>query len=175
MPEAIAAVIRWYSRQVGGLVLMGDTGCGKTHIAKVVTTAAGGTAWMPAPDGRRVRNAVLYNEPNLLADIRASYGDGGREADRIISACQWARWLIIDDIGAAYVKAESAGWYEDLLWRIFDVRAENLLPMLLTTNLTPPELKAKLGRRAWSRLQGMARPENFINMFGVPDYRARYW
>ena len=165
----------WYSRRVGALVLAGDVGCGKTHIAKAILKACGGQYAVLTADNESVRNAAFYGEPNLLADIRASYSDGGRGVDRIISTCQWAEWLFIDDIGVAYVRQESAGWYEDLMWRIFDVRAENLLPALFTTNLTPPELKARLGRRAWSRLQEMTNPDNFVNMFGVPDYRARQW
>lgn len=169
-------VYGWYGRRVGAVVLSGGTGCGKTHIARRVLAACGGVHYRLTDDLRTVRNAVFYDEANLLADIRASYNGYSNSEDRIISGCQSTAWLFLDDLGVAYVRDGSQRWYEDLMWRIFDVRAENLLPTLITTNLTPPELKTRLGQRAYSRLQGMlGDPRNFINMFGVPDYRARNW
>lgn len=172
----VETVVRWYSRQVGAIVLSGGTGCGKTHIARAILAACGGPFPILTSDLRSVRNAVFYDEANLLANIRASYNGYNSSEDRLISACQWAQWFFLDDLGVAYVKDTSQRWYEDLMWRIFDVRAENLLPTLITTNLTPPELKTRLGQRAYSRLQQMmGRPDNFINMFPIADYRARDW
>lgn len=172
----VESVVAWYHRRAGGLILSGGTGCGKTHIARAILRACGGPLPILTDDLRSIRNAVFYAEPNLLADIRSSYGGGPGGEERIISACQWCTWLILDDVGVGYVKDESARWYEDIMWRIFDVRAENNLPTLLTTNLTPPELKTRLGQRAYSRLQQMLdEPGHFLNLFAVPDYRARKW
>lgn len=176
MKAAVEAVVTWYARRLGAIVLSGGTGCGKTHIARAIFRATGGSFYKLTDDLRSVRNAVFVDEANFLADIRASYNGGQGSEDKIISSCQWADFLFLDDLGVAYVRDGSAQWYEDLFWRVFDVRAENLLPTLITTNLTPPELKTRLGQRAYSRLQGMLRqPSNFINMFAVPDYRAREW
>jgi DNA replication protein DnaC len=175
LPQVVKHLSDWHKSTFGGLVLAGDRGCGKTTLTKIVLHAVGGP--IPVIDwssGRpeSIRNAVFQAEPELLEDIRGSYSSGG-EAN-IVSQCRRARLLILDDVGAAYVKEESQRWYEDILWRLLNERGQ--LKTLVTTNLTPPELKGRIGSRAWSRLQEILdSPDNYINMFEVPDYRARNW
>lgn len=172
---AIRALVKWYDFPSGSLVLAGGYGCGKTSLARIVYQHSGGpiiiTDWN-SPRMEQIVNATFYSEPDLLEDIRRSYsGDG--EA-KIISRCQKSNLLILDDIGAAYVKEESQRWYEDIIWRIFDNR--NNKKTLITTNLNPAELKARIGGRCWSRLQEMLiNSSNYVGMFNVPDYRQKDW
>jgi DNA replication protein DnaC len=84
--------------------------------------------------------------------------------------------LILDDVGVGHVRQESLPWLHDIYWRLFDRRAELRLPALVTTNLSLDELPGRLGQRGFSRLLGMmGGPDNFIDLFSVPDYRARGW
>lgn len=178
LKEAVQRIIFWHSQPAGGLVLAGGYGCGKTTLARIVLHAVGGPIpiiiW-DGPQPESVRNAVFYSEPELLEDIRGSYSDraSGSESS-IVSQCQRAKLLIFDDVGAGYVKEDSQRWYEDILWRILNERFNQ--KTLLTTNLTPPELQARIGGRGWSRLKEMlGSSENYVSLFDVPDYRGKDW
>lgn len=171
---AIRSIVDWYNADTpGAIILAGNYGCGKTSLARVVYQFSGGPVMLTDWTGRgpvQFLNALFLSEPNLLEDIRKSYSSGGESG--VIGRCQKARLLILDDLGAAYVKDDSRAWYEDIMWRLFDGRGDK--KTLITTNLNPIELKSRLGGRCWSRLQEMlVRSSNVVSMFGVPDYRAR--
>lgn len=183
LDAAIRAVVRWYQQgydatidrytEGGAIILAGGYGCGKTTLAQIAYHHSGGpvivTDWGSGKP-EAIHNAVFCNEPDLLEEIRQSYRDGGES--KLVARLQKCRLLILDDIGAAYVKEESQRWYEDIMWRIFDNRKDK--KTLMTTNLNPVELRTRLGGRCWSRVQEMlGRPDNFVSMFSVPDYRAQ--
>lgn len=177
--EAVRQVVAWYGREKGILLLAGDCGSGKTHLAKVVYDKFGGPAfildWTVTPV-ESVRNAVFYTEPDLFSDIRQSYGDkrAGQTEGEIVKMCQRALLLILDDLGVAHIKDESLPWAQDIYWRILDARAGK--PTLITTNLKIDQIPARIGKRAFSRLMGALGGEvGYVDMFGVPDYRFRDW
>lgn len=161
---------------------MGDPGCGKTHLANVVYELYGGNGhainWSQDEKGNNlaetVRNALFYTEPDLFSDIRQSYGGKGMNEAQIVSGCKAAKLLVLDDIGVAYIKEESAAWAYDIYWRIFDARVKKFT--LITTNLSMQMLAARIGGRALSRLmEMMGSDEAIVDLFGVPDYRQRGW
>lgn len=172
---AIRAACAWYKASAGALVLTGGYGCGKTSLAKIVYRLGGGPATLiewTEQGPVTVHPVTFYSEPDLLDDIRRSYGEQGET--KIIKRCQKSSILILDDLGAGYVKEDSQRWYEGIMWRLFDGR--EFRKTLITTNLNPAELKLRLGGRCWSRLQEMlGGPDGFVGMFGVPDYRAKDW
>lgn len=190
--RAIRAVVKWFNSEApGAVVLAGGFGCGKTSIARVALKLSGsapddfqwedngGAVLYPATlpviewtDGGAVTvyRATFFSEPDLLEEIKHGYKDDS--SDKIIKRIKKSELLILDDIGAGYVKEESARWYEDIMWRSFDGRADK--KTMITTNLHPPDLQARLGGRCWSRLREMTGgPENWVSMFNVPDYRNR--
>lgn len=184
---AIRAVVAWYNRGSGALILAGNPGCGKTHLAKVVYEKYGGlgivTRWHQAEFGNwqveQFQNAVFYSEPEMFAAIRQSYGnqDGkgkSRTEAGIIRDCQESELFILDDLGVAHIKDESLGWAQDIYWRLFDARMDKFT--LVTTNLTISEWCTRIGRRAFSRLmQALGSEAAVVDMFGIPDYRLRDW
>lgn len=176
--EVIRRVVEWYQRGQGALILAGDTGCGKSHLAKVVYEKFGGPAfildWSKKPV-ETVRNAIFYAEPEMFSDIRQSYSGGkGQSESEIVKMCQKSHLFILDDLGVAHIRDESARWAQDLYWRIFDARVEKFT--LTTTNLNQSDLSNRLGRRALSRLMdAMGDEAAFVDMFGIPDYRTRGW
>lgn len=176
--NAIKQTVDWHKSDAFGLVLSGGYGCGKTSIARIVIKAAGGPTPMMERDGNgdwvQIINAVIYSEPELLAAIKEGYGRNNNDA-AIVRRCRQARLLVLDDIGAAYVRDESRPWYEDILWRILNERDKPGKKTMLTTNLSPAELKVRLGGRAHSRLKGLVDEAHYCQMFNVPDYRARNW
>lgn len=177
--RAARAVAILSKQNSGCAILAGNTGCGKTTFARILLHSIGGeyrTLDFTPSGVDSIWNASFYDEPTLLDKIRESFGyDGGPE--QIISRCNKARVLIIDDLGAGYVKADSIAWYNSLIWRIFDNRTDKVT--LITTNLLPVQFRERVGFRCYSRLQEMlsisvaSGSDNFIDLFEVPDYRKR--
>lgn len=170
---AKAKTIEFMERKLTGLVLAGDTGSGKTHLAR------GASHYM--------RSAYTLNfvvefisEPAMLEAIRAGY-DGSSSEQKTIMRLRRADALIIDDVGAGYVRADSIDWLRSIYWEILDGRLERERPVLFTTNLRMPQLLTRLGKRATSRLVGLLQYDyNYVEMFGsgkgaVIDYRANDW
>lgn len=179
LEQAALALLRLSKSEAGALVLSGNPGCGKTELAEILLHSVGGTYrttnWATL---ETEWSAVRYAEPVLLDDIKASYGhdDGPRQ---ILDKCLSARLLILDDIGAGYVRENSAEWYDSLLWRLLDGRQHK--KTLITTNLRSEELRQRVGYRCADRLKEMMAAntargrDNWIDLFDVPSYRARSW
>jgi DNA replication protein DnaC len=145
-----------------GLVLAGAPGCGKTHLARVVRTYYGTSAYM-------------VSEPSFIAAVQQSY-DGEGSEKQVLGRLQNVEVLILDDVGTAHVRRESRSWLEALYWRILDKRFERKAPVLITTNLELEPLMSWIGQRAASRLAGlMGGHDNFVSLFGIADYRMRGW
>lgn len=160
--------------------MAGNPGCGKTLLARILLHAAGGQyrAIDYTDEGIvSVWNAVFKAEPELLDEIRETYGyEGGTR--QLINKCANARLLIIDDLGAGYVKDGSQEWYTALMWRFLDNRKDKRT--IVTTNLSPQEFSKHIGPRAWSRLKEVlgltaSGSSNVIDLFNVPEYRAINW
>jgi DNA replication protein DnaC len=157
-----------------GLLLTGDPGSGKTHLAvaalklRIAKGASG----------------LFYNYQELLNNIIASYkpeaGGTAREAYR---EALDAEILLIDDLGANRVTE----WVQDTITAIITHRYDNRKPLIATTNLPDGEagfVRAKrsqdgssdyrrtladhIGERARSRLFEMCR---VVKMPPVDDFR----
>jgi DNA replication protein DnaC len=70
----------------------------------------------------------------------------------IIDGLLTAPMLVLDDLGLEY--SREGDYWEGVLDTIFVEREGNMLPLLVTTNLSPEKLEQKLGPRAWDRLMG---------------------
>jgi DNA replication protein DnaC len=156
-----------------GLLLVGDPGTGKTHLAVAAFRALIARGF----DG------LFFDYQTLLDRIRSGYdaasGSSDREAYR---AALDADLLLLDDLGAHRVTE----WVEDTVTSIITHRCNNRKPLIATTNLPDDEnvqeykvgstvvnrktLGETIGARARSRLHEMCR---VIRMPGVEDYRTR--
>jgi DNA replication protein DnaC len=160
-----------------GLLLVGDTGTGKTHLAVA-------TLKQLVSRGHEV---VFWDYQNLLDRIRASYdpasGGSNREAYHEALECEV---LLLDDLGAHRVSE----WVEDTVTSIITYRCNHQKPLIATTNLADAEMGSRevvqrttetgprydlkttltdrIGSRARSRLFEMCR---IVRMPKVPDYR----
>lgn len=153
-------VAEFANRQRLGLVLMGNYGCGKTHLGRVVFR-------------HFFTQCLMIGEPMLLERLHAAYGGDGSEA-LIVSELRLIPVLVLDDVGAGYVTPESKAWIEGLYWRVLDRRAEHQLPVMITCNLHVEQLAERLGGRAMSRLVGLCgSDDSFVDLSDVPDYRCR--
>ena len=134
------------------IVLRGETGCGKTHLAVALIQHAG--------------HGYFTTVPELLLRIRSTFNEGllrETEADVIDDICRHDL-LVLDDLGAE----KTTEYAITTLYIIIDRRIRDAKRTIITTNLSLKEIEEKLDARIASRLSGMQNIK--INM---PDYRKK--
>lgn len=160
-----------------GLLLVGDAGTGKTHLAVAALRAL----------MDRGHEGVFFDYQNLLDRIRSSYDTASGATDReAYRSALDSEILLLDDLGAHRVTE----WVEDTVTSIITYRCNNRKPLIATTNLADPDITGALpgyttpsgaaihkatltdaiGARARSRLFEMCR---IIRMPAVEDYRIK--
>jgi len=174
--------VRGYAREFPatkkqGILLMGDPGTGKTHLA----TAAFRAILAKGFDG------LFFDYQNLLDRIRSGYDEASNSSDKeAYRGAMETDVLLLDDLGAHRV----TDWVEDTVTSILTYRCNNRKPLIATTNLIDGDagyvthekagsaarvdyrttLTERIGPRARSRLFEMCR---VIKMPLVEDFRLR--
>lgn len=123
-----------------GLLMVGDAGLGKTHLALSI-----------ANDLIKKGFSVMYGSaPNIFKRIEAEYFDNNHATDTL-DALKGCELLVLDDLGAEFVNAHVASTLYDLL----NTRISKGLPSIFTSNLTDEHLFAvRYGEKISSRLLG---------------------
>jgi DNA replication protein DnaC len=159
-----------------GLLLIGETGCGKTHLAVAALREIIGKGF----------EGLFYNYQELLNDIKAGYDPASNSSSRVAyEKALDADVLLVDDLGAN----RTTDWVEDTINSIVTYRCDNRKPLLATTNMPDPDagsvtvqrsaldkpeyrrtLAEQIGARARSRLFEMC---TVVRMPLIEDYRVR--
>jgi DNA replication protein DnaC len=123
------------------LLLLGSTGVGKTHEA------------YGAMRELAVSGVVARWEATTAADLYAALRPRhGIDSEAEFRRYRDARLLLVDDLGAERKPTE---FTEEINFRLINHRYEHHLPTLLTSNVEPKDLAARLGDRVISRLAEM--------------------
>ncbi len=128
--EAAFETARQYAENPSGwLVLQGQNGCGKTHLASAVANRA-------LQRGLSVFFAVV---PDLLDYLRASFAPG-RELpyDELFHLVRNADLLVLDDFGAQ----SATPWAQEKLYQVVNYRHLAGLPTIVTTDRSWDDLLA---------------------------------
>lgn len=173
--------VRGYAREFPGtkkpgILLMGEPGTGKTHLAVAAFRAVLAKGF----------EGTFFDYQNLLDRIRSGYDEASNSSDKeAYRGAMETDILLLDDLGAHRV----TDWVEDTVTSIITHRCNNRKPLIATTNLIDGDagyathektsagkidyrttLTERIGPRARSRLFEMCR---VVKMPLVEDFRLR--
>ncbi len=136
----------------GWLLLMGEYGTGKTHLAAAV---ANFVVSMAVP-------VLFLTVPDLLDWLRFSFGSTDQSFESRFDEIRNIRLLVLDDLGTQ----SSTPWAQEKLYQILNYRYSNRLATIITTNLRMEDIEGRIR----SRLED---PDLVIRMeIKAPDYRS---
>lgn len=120
-----------------GILFTGPVGSGKTYLAASI-----------ANELMEAQLQVLFLVvPDLLDELRASYKSEVNEMD-LLDTARTIPILILDDLGAH----NYTDWTRNRLYSIINYRMNELLPTIITSNLTLDEMEDYIGVRTTSRI-----------------------
>ncbi len=125
---------RYYAQNLDGwLLLQGEPGSGKTHLAAAIANFAVG---MGVP-------TLFLTIPDLLDSLRASFDSYETKFEQRFEEIRNARLLVMDDFGTQ----NATGWAQEKLFQIINFRYINKLPTVVTTNLSLDDIEARISSR----------------------------
>lgn len=123
-----------FSRSMKGwLLLQGDYGCGKTHLAAAIANFA---VSIGVP-------TLFITVPDLLDTLRFAYQDQENTFEDRFEEIRTASLLILDDFGTQ----NATSWAQEKLFQIMNYRYINHLPLVVTTNLAIEEIEGRIRSR----------------------------
>jgi DNA replication protein DnaC len=117
----------------GWLLLQGDYGCGKTHLAAAI---ANFVVSLGVP-------TLFITVPDLLDTLRFAYQDPRATFEGRFEEIRQAPLLVLDDFGTQ----NATNWAQEKLFQIINYRYINRLPLVVTTNLTLGEIEGRIRSR----------------------------
>ena len=152
-PRAYDQCLAFAKRTANGanksILLSGTVGTGKTHLAAAIAHYC------------IERNLfVLFGN---VVDIFQSLKNAFSTDEDILSDIKSMQLLVLDDLG----KEKQSEWTQETIYSIINYRYENMLPTVITTNLTMSDLQSRLGAATVSRLMEMC---DYVEMNGS-DHR----
>ncbi len=136
-----------------GILMIGETGLGKTHLSLSIARALIEKGF-----------CVAYGSvPELVRRIQDE--QFGRADGDTLSLVKYSDLLILDDLGSE----NSTDWCVSILYEIINTRQNRGLPLIINTNLDFDELTARYQDRLSSRMFSMK-----ILFFSGKDNRVEF-
>jgi len=135
------------------LILQGDNGCGKTHLAAAVANYR-------LKRGLPVSFLIV---PDFLDHLRSTFGPDCKVTyDELFERVKTCPLLILDDYG----EHSGTPWAQEKLYQLINYRYNARLPMVVTMNCSLEETENRVGSR-------LADPRiSLVYYILAPDYRT---
>jgi DNA replication protein DnaC len=140
--DAYDAALAYARHPDGWLVLVGDYGCGKTHLAAAIASFA---------LAEREMGPIFAVVPDLLDYLRTTFSpESDVSYDDRFSAFRGADLLVLDDLGTE----NATPWAREKLFQIINHRYNERSPLVVTTNdldRVDPRIRSRLYDRQLSQ------------------------
>lgn len=134
LQKAFKAAREYAERPEGWLILAGNYGSGKTHLAAAIANYRAGLGHPP----------LFIMVPDLLDHLRATFNPQSTvRFDRLFEEVRTAHLLILDDLGTQSMTP----WVREKLYQLFNHRYNAQLPTVITTADTLEEMDPRLRSR----------------------------
>lgn len=138
----------------GWLVLSGEFGSGKTHLAAAIANYR----------EEQGESALFVVVPDLLDHLRAAFSPNSPVSyDRRFEEVRTAPFLVLDDLGTQ----SATPWAQEKLFQVLNYRYAARLPTVITTSQTREEMEPRLR----SRMEDVSRCAMIENF--APSYRGQ--
>jgi DNA replication protein DnaC len=140
----------------GWLVFMGETGCGKTHLASAIVNYRYETG----------KPALFVVVPDFLDHLRSAFNPESKISyDQLFESVKAAPLLVLDDFG----EQSTNPWVKEKLYQLINFRYNSRLPTVITTRLSLDEIMNDVDPSISSRLVD----RNISVTFAIiaPDFR----
>ena len=138
---------KYFTRRSDGLIMLGKTGLGKTHLSLAIASAVIDKGY----------NVYYGSVPAVMNKLeKEHFGRGNSEESLLEEICE-CDLLILDDLGAEF----STQFTVAQLYNILNTRMINNVPTIISTNLTMREIEEKYSQRVASRIVGNCTPIQF--------------
>lgn len=144
----------YYKGGQGNILLIGDTGRGKSHLAYSIVKALSES---------QKTLATMVNVMDLLAEIKSDFSQEQFWMDKL----KEVDYLVLDDLGAE----RSSDWATSLIYSILNKRSRTII----TSNLSPDKLSDRYGKRVASRILKGCTKERIMRFDGLEDERRKLW
>ena len=151
--RAYLRAVEYAKRPQGWLVLVGNFGAGKTHLAAAIANEL----------LRRQYKVLFAIVPDLLDHLRSTFGPSSEvEYDERFELIRTVPVLVLDDLGTE----NTTPWAREKLFQIMNYRYNDALPTVVTSNRKPEDID----QRIFSRMCDRVLCEEHI-MIDAADYR----
>jgi len=155
--EAYRVAFEFAKSPDGWVVFMGQSGCGKTHLAAAIVNYR----------YQANKPALFVVVSDFLDHLRSTFSPESKVSyDQLFEKVKTAPLLVLDDFG----EQTTTPWVKEKLYQVINYRYNAKLPTVITTRYSPDEIIENLESSISSRLVER-KISNAFNIT-VPDYRT---
>jgi DNA replication protein DnaC len=157
MDEAYRLAFEFARNPEGWLVFLGDTGCGKTHLAAAIVNYRYEIG----------KPALFVVVPDFLDHLRSAFSPESKvEYDDLFERVKTAPLLVLDDFG----EHSTTPWVKEKLYQLINYRHNARLPTVITTQYSFDQILQGVDPAISSRLVDKENSVPFNIM--APDFRG---